>query len=182
MTQAQVAVRPRGIPSALVILLAILAALLLAAAVAQGALRLSHRSLLHGGSGIAGLTAREQAALSAARQETINIQTYRLKSFDSDFSAALAGMTPDKATEWAARKNDLKNGLVRIKSDSTGTVSGSGLVRMTGDTAVVLVSSDSQRVDSKGTVTTFAQNRFQVTMKLVKGKWLMDDLQSVSLS
>jgi hypothetical protein len=135
------------------------------------------------GHGVAGLTKSEQAAVDAARQETINIQTYRLKSFDQDFSNAVAGMTADKATEWQARKKDLKDGISRLKEDGAATVSGVGLESSDGRTAVVLVSSDSQRVDqTTGSSTTFAQNRFQVTMQLVDGKWLMSDLQAVSLS
>jgi hypothetical protein len=176
--------RPRrsGIPVMAVVALAVLAALLLALAAVQTVLYLRHRGLLSGKVGLAGLSTREQSAVDAARQETINIQTYRIKSFDADFSLAVAGMTPQKATEWQARKSDLKSGLAKIKSDSGATVSGAGLVSMTSNSAVVLVASDSQRIDAKGTATTFAQNRFQVTMKLVGGKWLMDDLQSVSLS
>jgi hypothetical protein len=139
--------------------------------------------LRHDGSGgLAGLSRPEQAAVEAAKQETINIQTYRLKSFDADFSAAVGGMTPDKATQWQARKKDLKDGLTRLEQDSAATVSGGGIQSFNGKSAVVLVAADSQRVDAKGKSTTFAQNRFQVTMNLVGGKWLMDDLQAVSLS
>jgi len=133
--------------------------------------------------GIAGLAKREQAAVDAAKQETINIQTYRLKSFDQDFSNALAGMTQDKATEWHAREKDLKAGITRLNQDGVATVSGAGLESSRGGTAVVLVSSDSQRVDrTTSKSTTFAQNRFQVTMQLVGGKWLMSNLEAVSLS
>lgn len=174
--------RPAGLPRPVATILAVAAVLLLALAAVQLVLAKNDRGLLSGHGGLAGLSKTEQSAVDAARQETINIQTYRLASFDSDFAAAIAGMTPAKATEWQARKTELKSGLVRIKQDSGATVSGAGLLSLSGDTAVVLVSSDSQRIDSKGQSTTFAQNRFQVTMKLVSGKWLMDDLQAVALS
>lgn len=134
----------------------------------------------HGGA--ASLTSAENAAVSAARQETINIQTYRQKSFDADFSAALAGLTTAKRTQWQANEATLKSRLTTQKIDSTATVSAAGLVSLSGDTATVVVASDTQRVDSSGKSTTTAQNRFIVTMKRVSGKWLMDDLESVSIS
>ena len=42
--------------------------------------------------------------------------------------------------------------------------------------------SDTLRIDAAGKTTTAAQNRSQVSMKWIGGKWLMDDLQSVSVS
>jgi hypothetical protein len=164
------------VPRPVVWLLALLVVLLLALTTTLVSLRLGHRH-----SGAAGLNSAEQAAVNAAKQETINIQTYRLKSFDADFSAALAGLTSAKATQWQANKSTLKSNLTSQKIDSGATVSGAGLVSFDGKSAVVVVSSDTQRI-AAGKSTTAAQNRFQVTMRLVSGKWLMDDLQSVSLS
>jgi hypothetical protein len=167
----------RTVPRPVVWLLAALVVLLLALTVSLVSLRLGHRH-----SGAACLSSAEQAAVNAAKQETINIQTYRLKSFDADFSAALAGLTSTKATQWQANKSTLKSNLTSQKIDSGATVSGAGLVSFDGKSAVVVVSSDTQRIDTAGKSTTAAQNRFQVTMRLVGGKWLMDDLQTVSLS
>lgn len=132
--------------------------------------------------GATGLGSAEQAAVTAAKQETINLQTYRLKSFDSDFAAALAGLTSTKAVQWQANKATLKSRLTQLKQDAGATVAGAGLVSFDGTSAVVVVASDTMRVSSAGKTTTAAQNRSQVTMKLVGGKWLMDDLQSVSVS
>ncbi|MDQ1722070.1 MAG: hypothetical protein QOI26_1804 [Pseudonocardiales bacterium] len=165
-----------GLPRAVLWLIVLVTALLVAAAVLAG-LRLTHR-----GSGAAGLSSAEQAAVNAARQETINLQTYRRKSFDSDFAAALSGLTPAKATQWQANKATLKTKLNQLKQDAGATVSGAGLVSFDGKSAVVVVASDTLRVDATGKSSTAAQNRSQVSMKLIGGKWLMDDLQSVSVS
>ena len=151
--------------------------LLVAAAGVLATVRASGR---HGGA--AGLSAAENAAVSAARQEAINIQTYRRKSFDADFQAALDGLTTAKQTQWEANKATLKSQLTSQQIDSAATVSGAGLVSFDGNTAVVVVASDTQRVDAKGKATTTARNRFQITMKLARGRWLMDDLESVSIS
>ncbi|HEV2886828.1 MAG TPA: hypothetical protein VGX49_07960 [Jatrophihabitans sp.] len=154
----------------------LLAALLVAAAV-LGGLRLFHHP-----SGAAGLSSAEQAAVSAARQETINLQTYRRASFEADFAAALAGLTPAKAVEWQAYKATLKTKLTQLKQDAGATISGAGLVSFDGKSALVVVASDTLRIDASGKTSTAAQNRSKVSMKLIGGKWLMDDLQSVSVS
>jgi hypothetical protein len=167
----------RSVPRSLIWALAAIVVVLLAVTGTLAGMRLGNR---HGGA--AGLSGAEQNAVNAAKQETINIQTYRLKSFDADFAAALAGLTSTKATQWQANKSTLKSNLTSQKIDSGATVSGAGLVSFDGKSAVVVVSCDTQRTDSSGKSTTAAQNRFQVTMRLVGGKWLMDDLQSVSLS
>lgn len=165
------------VPRAVVWVLAVVAfATLVLAGVLAGA-RLVHRH-----SGAAGLSKAELAAVAAAKQETINIQTYRLKSFDADFGAALAGLTSVKATQWQASKASLKAQLTQQKIDSAATVSGAGLVSFQRDTAVVVVSADILRIDSTGKSSTAAQSRLQITMRLVGGKWLMDELQSVSVS
>jgi len=167
----------RPVPRVLVWLLAGLAVLLTATATVLAVVRTSGRH-----AGAAGLSAAQNAAVSAARQEAINIQTYRRKSFDADFQAALDGLTAVKRTQWEANKATLKAQLNSQQIDAAATVSGAGLVSFAGNTAVVAVASDTQRVDSKGKTTTTARNRFQITMKLVSGKWLMDDLESVSIS
>jgi hypothetical protein len=166
-----------GLPRAVLLWLSVLAAGLLVAAGALAVLRLTqHRD------GASSLSSAEQAAVTAARQQTITLQTYRRASFDADFAAALAGLTPAKATQWQANKATLKTKLTQLKQDAGATVSGAGLVSFDGKSAVVVVASDTLRVDAAGKSSTAAQNRSQVTMKLIGGKWLMDDLQSVSVS
>jgi hypothetical protein len=177
MTQPATQPARAGLPRAVLVWLSLLAAALLVAAGVLVALRSSqHRN------GAAGLSSAEQAAVDAARQQTINLQTYRRASFDADFAAALAGLTPAKATQWQANKATLKTKLTQLKQDASATVSGAGLVSFDGKSAVVVVASDTLRIDATGKSSTAAQNRSQVTMKLINGKWLMDDLQSVSVS
>jgi hypothetical protein len=166
-----------GVPRAVLLCLSVLAAALLVVAAVLAVLRFTERR-----DGASSLSSAEQAAVNAARQETINLQTYRRASFDADFAVALAGLTPAKATQWQATKATLKSKLIELKQDAGATVSGAGLVSFDGKSAVVMVASDTLRVDAAGKSSTAAQNRSQVTMKLIDGKWLMDDLQSVSVS
>jgi hypothetical protein len=167
----------RSVPRAVVIALAGILAVLAVVALVLGVAK-----LVRGDAGVRGLSKAELAAVTAAKQQTINIQTYRLKSFDNDVSVAVAGMTPDQAAQLQAGKKDLKDRLTRLKQDLGATVSGAGLVSFDGRSAVVLVSSDSQRIDTAtGKATTFTQNRYQMTLRLTGGKWLMEKLQTVSL-
>jgi Mce-associated membrane protein len=166
-----------GLPRAVLLGLGMAVAALLVVALVLGVLRLTRDA-----GGAAGLSSAEQAAVNAARQETINLQTYRRASFDADFAAALAGLTPTKATQWQANKATLKTRLTQLKQDAGATVSGAGLVSFDGKTAVVVVASDTLRIDAAGKTTTAAQNRSLVSLKHLGGKWLMDDLQSVSVS
>ncbi len=172
----------RRVPTVVVAALSVLILALLVIGAIQVSLAIKHRQLFGSGSGLAQLTAQQQRAVDAAKQETINIQTFRRKSFASDFQAALNGMTQAQGVQFQARKADLQSTLTKIKADTGATVSGAGLVSFTGTGAVVLVAADAQRTDSKGVLQTTSLNRFQLTMKLVNGTWLMDDLQSVALS
>jgi len=166
----------RRVPRLLVWALGALVIVLVAAAVTVASTRLSHRR-----GGAAAFSAADNAAISAARQETINIQTYRRASFDADFAAAMAGLTPAKRTQWQANEATLKSKLTSQKIDATASVSAAGLVSSGPGVAVVALACDTYRVDANGKSTLTAQNRLQVTMKRMSGKWLMDDLSAVSV-
>jgi hypothetical protein len=138
--------------------------------------------VLRGGKDLTGLTKDEQSAVDAAKQEAINIQTFRQKSFDSDFEAALSGLTPTLKAELQGRKAAVLKGLQQAKQDNSASVSGAGLISLKGNDAVVLVAADSLRTDSSGKTSTFLQNRFQVKLTKVNGKWLTDNIAAVSIS
>jgi len=166
----------RVVPRPIVAVLAALVAALLVAALVLAILAFGRRN-----SGLEQLTKDEQRALNAARQQVINIQTFRRKTFEADFAAALNGMTEDRKKEFAAGKQRLLDGLNAAKADGGADVNGAGLVSFNKDTAVVLVSSDAHRTDDKGAVQPLGGSRFQLTMKLTNGKWLMSDLQAVTI-
>ena len=107
----------RTVPQVLVWALAAVTVVLVRAAVLIAGVRLRDQ---HGGA--TQLTGSENAAVAAARQEMINIQTYRLKSFDADFQAALNGLTSAKRVQWQASEAQLKSSLTTQKIDSVGTV------------------------------------------------------------
>ncbi|MHA3702657.1 hypothetical protein ACXR2U_10790 [Jatrophihabitans sp. YIM 134969] len=132
---------------------------------------------------IAGLTGQQQAAVTAASQAAVNLQTFRRASFDQDFANALASLTPDYGKEqFAPRKAELEKQLVAGKRDATATVQSAGLVSSTASQAVVLVVTNTVQTADDGTSTPFVFSRLQLTLQRIDGKWLVSDLKSVGLS
>ncbi|UQX88014.1 hypothetical protein M6D93_17190 [Jatrophihabitans telluris] len=171
----------RGLTARTVALLAVLALALAALAAYQLQLRSDHRGLFTGHAGLGGLTDGERAAVTAAKVEIVNLQTMRRTSFDADFARAAEGMTQTYAVQFQATKTDLKAALDRVKRDTSADVSGAGLVSLKSNTATVIVSADLKRSDNGAAATTFALSRFQLTMKKVGSRWLLDQLSAVGL-
>jgi hypothetical protein len=128
-----------------------------------------------------GLTGREQAAVDAAGREMVNLQTFRLAQFDTDFARAQDGVTGDLAKAFAGKKSALKTGLQNSKLDTTASVTQSAFERIQGNTALVLMTMNNYRVDAKGKKTLFSSGRFEVTVTDVGGRWLASNLTSVGL-
>lgn len=131
---------------------------------------------------VAGLTSSQQAAVSAAGQAAINLQTFRRASFDADFANAQASLTQAYGQEFASRKQALKQQLDKAGRDATATVKSTGLVSSSGDQAVVLVVTNAVQTADNGQTTPFVFSRLQLTLQRVDGRWLVSDLTNVGLS
>lgn len=132
---------------------------------------------------IAGLGSSQQAAIDAASQAAVNLQTFRRASFDEDFANALASLTPDYGQQqFADRKDALQKQLTAGKRDASATVQSAGLVSSTATQAVVLVVTTTVQTADDGTSTPFVFSRLQLSLQLIDGKWLVSDLKSVGLS
>jgi hypothetical protein len=128
------------------------------------------------------LTGREQAAVDAASREMINLQSFRLAHFDSDFSRASSGLTGGMLSALQGKKDSLKDGLAKSKQDTSASVTQAGFKEQSGKNAVVLMTMNNYRVDAKGKKTLFNSQRLQVTVSDVKGKWLASDLTSLGVT
>lgn len=132
---------------------------------------------------IPGITPTQQAAVDAASQEAVNLQTFRRASFDQDFANALAGLTSDFGkSQLLPKKDALQQQLTAGKRDATAKALSAGLVSSTPTSAVVLVVTNTTQTGDDGTSTPFVFSRLQLTLQLVGGKWLVSDLKSVGLS
>lgn len=132
---------------------------------------------------VRGLSAKEQAAMTAASQEVVNVLTYSRQNFEADFQRALSGMTGDLLADQQKNKDKTRAAMEKNKIDLKGEVSE---VAYSGTdeagNVLVLISATGYQVPADGTPvpTTFA--RFEMTMQRVGGKWLASNLESVGLS
>ena len=132
---------------------------------------------------VAGLSSSQQAAIDAATQAAVNLQTFRRASFDQDFANALASLTPEFASQQLEpRKDALQQQLTSGGRDASATALSSGLVSSTASQAVVLVVTNTTQTADDGTSTPFVFSRLQLTLQYTGGKWLVSDLTSVGLS
>jgi Mce-associated membrane protein len=157
-----------------ILLLAGLVALLVAGSVALGVTVVSH---LHDRDALNG--ARDDA-LTAARQEIVNLDSLDHATIDADLKRVVDGATGTFKDQFSRAQSDLKSLIVQRKSVSAGTVLYSGVVRADTDTATVLVAVDRTVKDSSDTSGAVAHDRWRVDLEKHSGRWLVSDLQPVA--
>ncbi|HSY15690.1 MAG TPA: hypothetical protein VK816_06865 [Jatrophihabitantaceae bacterium] len=130
-----------------------------------------------------GLAAREQAALTAAEQVSVNLMSYRRADFNADFARAVSGTTAPLTAQLQAEKQTLLGELTQGKNDATANLSAGAVAKTqpTPDSIVALVVVDAFSVSSSGTSTLVNHSRLQLTMQDVKGKWLASNFETIGL-
>jgi Mce-associated membrane protein len=123
-------------------------------------------------------TARN-AAVAAARQEIVNLDSLSWKTVDQDLKRVLDGATGTFKDQFSRAQEDLKPVVVQRKSESTGQVLFAGVVRADTDTATVLVAVDRTVKDSTDPAGAVAHDRWRVDLEKHGGRWLVSDLQPV---
>ena len=162
------------------------AAVLFAVAIALGVVlfvvaypaRSDHRK-----SGVQIFSATERAAMSAASTDAVNILTYSRSNFAADYERALDGTTGGLRSDLDKERTPTLNKMTTGKFDLKATLSDTGLE---GGTAAagyqVLVVVSGFTVDDTGKASAALVNRLELTMVDVSGKWLANNLKSVSLA
>jgi Mce-associated membrane protein len=155
------------------IVLAALSVVLVALSVAFGVTALSHQRDRDD------LRDAREAAVTAARQEIINLHTISYQTADADLARVLAGATGKFKEQFSEAKTDLKPIVVANKTVTSAQINAAGVVRADTDSATVLVSVDRTVKDASDT--TGAANHFRYRVELEKhgGRWLVSDLQPV---
>jgi hypothetical protein len=130
-----------------------------------------------------GLTSLEQGAVVAARQQMLNMLTLRRTSFDADWARAAAGATGSLAADLANQNNKktLLQQMTTGKFDLQGQVTASGYEESSGNNYLVLVSASGYQVPDSGTRTLVSNQRVEITMTRVGGKWLASNFKSIGL-
>jgi Mce-associated membrane protein len=127
------------------------------------------------------LTAPERSAVTAAKQELINVLTYSRKTFDADYARTLNGATGALRDDLAKKKALTRQALTTGKIDLKGAVTAAAFEQHVGDSTVVLLSATGYTVGADGVPVPKSIDRFELTMVNVKGKWLMSDFRNVGL-
>lgn len=123
-------------------------------------------------------TARN-AAVAAARQEIVNLDSLSWDTVDADLKRVLDGATGTFKDQFTRAQKDLKPVVVQRKSQSSGQVLFAGVVRADTDTATVLVAVDRTVKDSTDPTGAVAHDRWRVDLEKHGGRWLVSDLQPV---
>ena len=116
-------------------------------------------------------------ALEAGRSEVVNALTYTRTQFDADLRRAQAGAIDPLRQELTAEAKSTQQAMVKGGYDLTGVVVSSAVKSAAGDAAVLMVAAESTRVAPGGSQVTPV--RYDVTVNLVHGAWLVSQVQAL---
>jgi Mce-associated membrane protein len=121
-----------------------------------------------------------EAALTAARQEIVNLDSLDHATIDRDLKRVVDGATGDFKAQFTRAQGDLKALTVQRKSVSTGKVLWAAIVRADTDTATVLIAADRTVKDASDPEGGVAHDRWRVDLEKHGGRWLVADLEAVA--
>lgn len=152
----------------------VLAVLLLIAAAVLGVVVQQHRSRRDD------LEQARQAALASARQTIVNLDALSVATIDADLKRVLGSATGKFKDQFGKAQTDLKALVVQQKTQSSGEIVSSAVVKSDADTALVLVAVDRTVKDTTNPTGAVAHDRWAVSLEKHGGRWLVADLQPVS--
>ena len=120
-----------------------------------------------------------EAALSAARQEVINLHTISYKTADADLARVLAGATGKFKDQFTQAEGDLKPIVLQNKTVTSAQINAAGVVRADTDSATVLVSVDRTVTDAADPTGAPNHFRYRLTLEKHGGRWLVAELDPV---
>ena len=126
------------------------------------------------------LTSSEQAAMTAATTETVNLLSYRRAKFNSDYARAVAGASGSLKKDIASSKATTLSTLTKGKFDLSARVTHQAFVGPAGKNSYqILVSVNGYKSTTPDVPT---QQNLQVTVAKTNGKWLVTDVKNVGVS
>ena len=116
-----------------------------------------------------------QAAVTAARQEAVNLTTLRYDSAAQDLARILALSTGEVRANFAAQRQSLPGLLARQRSRSVGSALSAGLVRLdaTRTRAQVAVAVDARVTAADAGEPALKHYRMMLSLEVVSGRWLV---------
>ena len=118
-------------------------------------------------------------AVSAARQEIVNLHGIKYTTIDADLKRILDGATGAFKDQFARAQTTIKPILVERKTLMTANVRYAGVVRADTDSATVLIGVDRTVKDSTAPTGAVDQYRLRVDLEKHGGRWLVSELQDV---
>lgn len=125
------------------------------------------------------LTTREQRAVTAASAEVVNVLTIRRAHFDADYGRAIDGATGSFLQDLKSREATYKKALTQGKFDTSAQVVNQALVGSQGNKFIVLIVVNGYQ---STTPSTPVPSHLEITMQLVKGKYLASDFTPIEVS
>jgi Mce-associated membrane protein len=123
--------------------------------------------------------AARAAAVTAARQEALNLTSIDGQNIDADLKRVQDGATGGFAKDFATRSKDLKSVLTDNSVVAEGTVIDAALVRGDDNTATVLVVVDSKVKNKAAPAGRANTYRMQLDLERHGNRWLTSALQFV---
>lgn len=118
-------------------------------------------------------------AVSAARQEVVNLHGIKYTTIDADFKRVLDGATGAFKDQFGRAQKTIKPILVEHKTVMTATVRFAGVVRADTDSVTVLIGIDRTVSDSSAPAGAVNHYRLRVDVEKHGGRWLVSELQDV---
>jgi hypothetical protein len=125
-------------------------------------------------------SAREDA-LTAARQQALNLVSLDARTLDRDYDRMLTGTVDPLRADLQQNRAAAKNALAKSKGTSTGTVTDAGLVELSGDRASAVVIVDAVQTNTVTRTSLSHRFRFQLDLTRQGGQWLVGNLESVDI-
>jgi hypothetical protein len=129
-----------------------------------------------------GLNSEERTAMSAAGTEAANVLSYRRSHFAADFQRALSGATGNLAGDLRQQKSNTRKTINDGKFDMSATVTHTALegpAGKSGHAYTVLVTLNGYRSNAPNQPT---PSQLALTVQLVRGKWLVSDVENIGVS
>ena len=117
-----------------------------------------------------------ESAVAAGTRYTEFLTTYDARTLEEDVARMAAVSTEEFAEEYRRTVEELRPRIAEQQATSTGTVVGSGVERLEGDTATVLVAVD-QELTSSGQEPRTEANRVRLRLVREDGSWVVADVE-----
>ncbi|GAA1927854.1 DnaJ domain-containing protein [Nocardioides hwasunensis] len=146
------------------------------AVVAAGLVTITAWTWTSSSAGASGTDPSVRQAQVAAERAVVPVLSYDYEHLDDDQRAAQALMTGSYRQEYDKLFSVLQENAPRTQTRVTASVVASGIVRASGDRVQVLVFVDRPTTNKLGSEPVVYKDQVTLSMQLVDGEWLVDDL------